>query len=300
MAYHYEGFGLIVKSEIVFPELIQTSHSSEQVNIIVGDVPDKLEDPVMFGVVFQAKENKFLLNIKNVAKYLVEDGEKITVQVCDHVEPGMMRAFLLGSVFGALLYQRNYLLLHGSAIDTDEGAVIFCGESGAGKSTLAASFDKLGYKIISDDLCAIQYDENKNLVLYPAYPQIKLWEDAIQKIQAKKDGGYRQISSDRLKFAVQKKESFQNEPRPIYKIFMLGTHNTDNFELKQLKGMQKIRLLQKESYQQRFSKGLNKDVNRFQLISQMANHIDLYRMIRPRAGYRLDELINLIQAELTQ
>lgn len=300
MHYCYQVFGLIVKSEMQFPELLTIPQQLENVNIVFGLVPDKIQDPLITGVVFQAKENQFLLNIKDVARYLVEGGEKITVQIFNQSESGMIRSFLLGSAFGALLYQRNYLLLHGSAIDTDGGAIIFCGESGAGKSTLAASFDKLGFKIISDDLCAIQFDENKNLVLYPAYPQIKLWEDAIQKIHVEKDDNFHQISSDRFKFAVRKKENFQNEPRPIKKIFMLGTHNKDVFDLQHMTGIQKIRLLQKESYRQRFLKGLNKEVNRFQLVSQMANQVDLFRVIRPRAGYQLDELVQLIKAEINK
>lgn len=47
-----------------------------------------------------------------------------------------------------LLYQRGILPLHGSTIETPQGAVMFAGVSGSGKSTLAASFHAHGYAVL--------------------------------------------------------------------------------------------------------------------------------------------------------
>ena len=63
-----------------------------------------------------------------------------------------IRVFLLGSCLGALLHQRGVLALHASAIETDQGAVLFMGDSGMGKSTTLQAFIKRGYKMLADDI----------------------------------------------------------------------------------------------------------------------------------------------------
>ena len=46
---------------------------------------------------------------------------------------------------GIVLYQRNLLVLHASAVNIAGGAVVFLGVSGEGKSSTAATFVTHGY-----------------------------------------------------------------------------------------------------------------------------------------------------------
>ena len=91
--------------------------------------------------------------------------------------------FLMGSVMGALLHQRDYLPLHGSAIKTENGAALFLGTSSIGKSTIAAGFQKRGYPILADDLCAVAMDKDSRAIVLPGFPRLKLWADALKKLE---------------------------------------------------------------------------------------------------------------------
>ena len=80
MAYYYQAFGLVLKSEIALSELLSTTPQEADIEIVWGNVPQKLENPGARGVVFEGDERQFLFRVKNIAGYLVEDGSRITVE----------------------------------------------------------------------------------------------------------------------------------------------------------------------------------------------------------------------------
>src|SRR5690606_37731557 len=47
-----------------------------------------------------------------------------------------------------------------------------------GKSTTAAAFVRAGHRLVTDDVLAIEGDQAGRLQILPAFPQIKLAEDA--------------------------------------------------------------------------------------------------------------------------
>ena len=77
---------------------------------------------------------------------------------------------------GAILIQNDYLILHANSLTKDDRTIICLGKSGIGKSTVAFSLMKRGWKLISDDLVAIDH----NQMVLPGIPRIKLSKDAIE------------------------------------------------------------------------------------------------------------------------
>lgn len=71
------------------------------------------------------------------------------------------------------------LLLHGSSVAIQGSAVVFLGHKGRGKSTIASKLYSCGHHLISDDHIVFEKDASGNLSVIPAYPHIKLWENAI-------------------------------------------------------------------------------------------------------------------------
>ncbi|NJK96873.1 MAG: hypothetical protein HC905_19910 [Bacteroidales bacterium] len=79
MNYHYIAFGLKIESEFEIPEFL-ISEGTPDVYIGVGEVPEKLPNPLFEGVRFQASPDHFLLHVDRIARYFAEGGHTITIQ----------------------------------------------------------------------------------------------------------------------------------------------------------------------------------------------------------------------------
>ncbi len=62
---------------------------------------------------------------------------------------------LLNLFVPVLLAGRGELILHGAAVRTPAGAVVFCGPSGRGKSTLTAALGTLGLPVLAEDAVSL-------------------------------------------------------------------------------------------------------------------------------------------------
>ena len=114
----YTAHGLQIDSEILLPELLPGSNGPADVRIRYAPVPTSLPDPLGEGGNFQAAQDKLLLVVWDVARYLVVKGQEILIEPFPNCPENGLRLFLLGSAFGALLHQRGLLVMHASAIQT--------------------------------------------------------------------------------------------------------------------------------------------------------------------------------------
>ena len=170
-AFDYEVFGLRVRSEVALPELFPAEGEREpDVCIAAGTVPQRPG---------WVHDGALVLEVRGVARYRIERGAKITFEPEPGVPDRNVRLYLMGSAFGALLHQRGLLPLHANAVEIDGRAVAFIGESGSGKSTLAAWFHDRGYKVIADDVCVIDFDDDGVPFACPGLPRLRLWDKAL-------------------------------------------------------------------------------------------------------------------------
>lgn len=96
----------------------------------------------------------------------------------EHIPPHTLHHLLLDQVLPLVLNYKGKEALHGAAVVTPYGVCAFVGVTGTGKSTLAASFCSAGYSVITDD-CVVLDTRQDNIVVIPAYPSLRLWDDAI-------------------------------------------------------------------------------------------------------------------------
>ena len=156
--FSYYAYGVGIHSEIEIPEFI--NYSAEPDVVITIDRHTPLTQYIPQEIIDQTwamhvSREKGLVYVQDTGLYLIDDGNKIVFIPAPGVTQEMVSFYAVGTVMSILLYQRKFLVLHGSVIDIDGEAVIFLGNSGDGKSTTAAALHTAGYKLINDDVAPI-------------------------------------------------------------------------------------------------------------------------------------------------
>lgn len=306
MTYTNSAYELIFQNEMPLPELpLYTSgngsnggyHLESVVNIRLGSVPQALENPIGKGVLYQASANQFLLKMDNVARYLVQNGNEIIVDPAPNALESDIRVFLLGSALGALLHQREMLVLHASAIRTKAGAVLFAGASGSGKSTLLGEMLNRGYPMMVDDVCAVVQDDNGIPIVLPGYPRTRIWADSAKVLDVETENLAR-TRPTLEKYERQIPKRFWEQSAPLRHIYHLTT-NQDELRLKPLPRIHNFCTVLHNTYRHAFLDGLAMRQSHFKQASAVATNVGVTRVSRPIGVFNLKELADLIEEDLS-
>jgi hypothetical protein len=128
---------------------------------------------------FVVSEGECRFSIPEVGRYDVCGGGRIMVRPFPLAEPALVRLFLLGSAWAALLHQRGAFALHAGVTANGDGAVAFCGPPAAGKSSAVAWLIRRGHSLASDDLCRLELSALGQANVWPSTPVIKLSPEAL-------------------------------------------------------------------------------------------------------------------------
>ncbi len=127
-------------------------------------------------------EEQTVMSWDDVGTCVIRGGWDIVVQRAPQASERTIRNFVLGQGLGIALLQRRALALHGSAVATPRGAVVFLGTNGSGKSTTAAAFLSEGTAVLADDLVVIDVRTRPPSV--PAgSPVLRLSRDAAASVE---------------------------------------------------------------------------------------------------------------------
>ena len=217
----YRVAGLAVASEIELPGAIAAARPAGAPDIVVrsGQVPAALEQASARGATWEIAGDKFLFRVPDVARFLLTGGREIVVEAAPGMEAADVAIFLVGTVLGILLHQRGQVVLHASAVRVSGKAVLFCGPSGAGKSTLAAALVQRGFPLVTDDFCAITVSGAGGVVVQPDGRNLKLWAQAVQKLDLAERRGAR-VRNRLEKFFVEPAAVY-SEPLPLGTVYAL-------------------------------------------------------------------------------
>ncbi len=299
MPYHYFAFGLNIDSEIELPPLIAIDGPAADLVIRLDSVPHELEQTQVRGPYYEISSNCFLLKIDQVARYLVSDGSEIIVEPHPAAAEKDIRLYLLGSAMGGLLHQRGVWPIHGSAIASQRGAALFVGASGSGKSTLAGAFHQRGFQVLTDDVCAITAGSDSIIQVWPALPRLKLWSDSVAKLGGEPNQLTRtQTEIDKYDVLLQRFGCEAMAIKAVYALYISDNHEA--IHLMPLKGFDKIQELTANTYRLHILTGMRLAPQHFQQAQALARQARVVRVTRPPQPFLIDELVDMIERDLTQ
>lgn len=257
MTYCYRVYGLRVHSELEFPELCpDASTGASDVEIRLGDVPEGLSAPIRRFERVEHSHDACLLRVEGVARYLIEQGARITID-CSAAQSDRrgegpraadVRLFALGSAFGALLHQRALVPLHVSAVTVGDRLWAFTGPTGAGKSTLAAWLSmRLGTPVFSDDV-AVLAPGRSSAELHAGPRKLKLWDDAVELLGCQGVRLVRDLSNT-AKFQLYLEPAQTIEAMPLSALVVLDQAEPgEAATLDKVRGIKKFRACRRSVY----------------------------------------------------
>lgn len=296
----YRIFGLTIASALPLPSpgvMSVPGNMMPDVSIDYGQTPECLENPRFKGVRFQAGPNEFLLRVDGVARYYVRNGSHITIMPEQGAHEDDILIFLMGSVMGALLHQRNILVLHAGAIAVNGESVIFSGISGVGKSTLTAGLHRRGYPFLADDLCAVNAVNGHPSVI-SGFSRLKLWADTLKKLETDTNNLKAVRWGGRLEKYFMPVETIHGEPVPIKAVFVLQTTNTGSLDIIEQRGSEKVNLLVDNTFRMNYLRGLGGKKDHFQQCAAMGAKVRIFKTVRPTGGFLLDELMDAVESRV--
>jgi hypothetical protein len=290
--YTYWAYGLSIQSDIDCPELPRETRPSVEPDLAIQLLPevDFVGDSLENGY-FEVGPSLFRLAIPGVGNYAVEDGRRISIQPLAGASIDKVRLFLLGSSMGALLYQRGLFPLHGSAVETDWGAMIFLGAQGAGKSTLAAQFHCRGYRLLTDDVCAITTLAGRLEVL-PAVAQFRLCQDAYERLD---DPAGARFDVD--KYVVPMAHGYCPNPVPPRAIHLLCDHDSDQPEVEPVLGFDRVQKLLENLYRPQYMKGQHTQRELMRMAAEIARNVTVLSVARKRDTAAIDGLVSSLEQD---
>jgi hypothetical protein len=260
---------LILNSDGPFTSLRGVSLDSASVRPV-------LDGAVARGVLWQAAPGRFLLEVPDVARYLVEDGRRIVIEPLPQADEVQVARFLYMTPLAALYFQRGVPAFHAAAVVGPDGAVLLAGDSGAGKSTLLAALLQRGWRLLADELSAVDVDARGKPTVLPTSAELVLWPDAKERLKMDAEPEFARAR-------------FVDTPQPLHAIWWLSVHNKDEVEAQDLEGTERFRALATLTYNTHIAEALLDRASLLRCAAALAD-VPMRRLRRPRGQWSVDEL----------
>lgn len=150
------------------------SETYAQAELTISDQPLVLSGITARNAQWQTDGQRLLSNVPKLGQTLIQSPHRITLYPEHELDQEHLLTLALGSGLASSLCLSSTLPLHGTAISTPKGALLFLGASGSGKSTLALTAASAGWKVLTDDVISLHRAEaNGPLLVYPSHPRFK-------------------------------------------------------------------------------------------------------------------------------
>ena len=281
----YLIFGLIFESIDLTLNGIPEISINSQTDVLIfesnqNEWPD-LENAKVQSEILKISNKDLRLYISGVGNFRVLNGEKIFFcRTNANVSDQDLLAFILGSLIGAILIQREILVLHANALEKNGKGILCLGHKGYGKSSLAYVLSTRGWNFISDDIVAI----NKDGKILQGIPYIKVSPNFIEKLKInKKDIICKSFKED--KYLIKQ----NNTEKIIYPVKVQSIYLIRREE-EYTKCERKNRIFNEKDilihiinsvYRKKFVKAFEQESNQFQQITSLISEIQFFDLPVP-------------------
>lgn len=240
----YVLHGLILDTPFPCPELPPSTGDAD-VAVAWGttDKPSHVWHEV--GVCHKAAPGKYLLSASGVANFLVENGDRVTIEKTGEADEDSLRLFFYHEVMGALLMQRGFLVLKGCVVERNGKGIAFVGPTPSGKTMTAATLAKRNYRVVADGFFCLAGDET--LSVQPGYPWLGLWEKSLDDLGISHEG-LKPLRKGMRRFYLPLDRSSCNRPVRLERIYVLAFHNRAELSIETLRGAEKLFALLNHRY----------------------------------------------------
>ena len=294
--FRYKIYGLNIDSEVEFIQLEKGDESSfADVLIRQGDCKsevisylqekDATKRRYEIGFEYSCFENKG-------GFYIIKNGQEIIFECREGDTPSMISGWIQGYAMAMLLLQRKILAIHCSAVaipDKDRnggfepaGAVLISGVSGAGKSSLTRKLLERGYRIMADDVAAVKFDGEKDMV-FPAFPYQKLCRNEVDSRKLDHDGLI-YIDEDKDKFLVPVGDVFVSEPQTLKLMAFLTVGDVKKVTIRKLTGFEQFLGFNNSLFLKVLKGPWENFPEVINLSMKLASKCPVYQIVRPFEG----------------
>jgi hypothetical protein len=321
LGYDYKFFGLIFHSNLSLPGILVEKNTAKKwdVTLHLGVSPDAagrnmpIQEELTYVSSDTNEKGEPALQIWNVehrafVRMAYDDGiqfwldrrhENIWASWPDHLVLENAVSYLMGPVLGVLLRLRGVTCLHASAVAIEDRGVAFVGSAGAGKSTMAAAFSKLGYAVLSDDVVALE-EQDDAFYAVGGHPQLCLWPESVKMLYGSEEALPRfnpRWEKRRLGLGDQGTR-FEDRALPLQVIYLMGDRRPDLApSLETLRSQAALLDLVANTYA---NKILDREMRarEFDVLGHLATAVPIRRVFPHSDPDRVRDLCRMIEADL--
>lgn len=289
--YAYQAYGLIIYSALELPELSPAAGGAGTADLTIGPGRAGAPDGKAGARFAVGDAGEIYISAREAGQFVVRAGREIVFERAAGASDDVLRLYLLGPVLALALHQRGWLMLHASAVAVGEQAVAFLGGSGWGKSTMAGALHQRGHAVVADDFVAVTAEAAPRV--YPGFPQLKLWPEAVAALGAEPDE-LRRLHPDFEKQGRRLTAGFAPEALPLGRLFVLAEGET--IAIERLDKLSALVELVRHSYAAQALPRLDA-AEHLRQCAALLRQAALYRLQRPRSLAALPAVAEAVERE---
>lgn len=223
-------------------------------------------------------QHQFQFSEENVGVFQALNASEIRIQAKPESRKNDLELILNGSVFGAILHQRNILSFHAGSFEFLKHGILICGDSEVGKSTTTLNFCLSGANFLSDETTPVLFEDGTAFI-WGISDRLKIWDDALDSLGLPKEKLLK-ISEEDEKYYYELQATGAKVPLSL--IFVLEFSGHAELESAFLSGKEKLVVLRNQVYRKEYLSAMPEtEKSFFKQLAFISQHIPVVRISRP-------------------